>query len=181
MPPMEKTANTKQEDEVLYAEDVNREADRQENEGRKEREAWGCRFQRHALLEIARTRTHYGLRNDLLHCAGWFRLLQRQGSSCQCRRHPISNRARSRYHTERAASQPASIRMYVAKQSRWIDPTLRNLLGDWSRRVEERFAGVDGILSSPSPPWRSHSKSLTPSSRSTLEPRLNSSPPTTRR
>jgi len=34
--------------------------------------------------------------------------------------------------------------MYVKHQSRWIDISLRNLLGDWLRRVEERFAGVDG-------------------------------------
>ena len=34
--------------------------------------------------------------------------------------------------------------MYVAKQSRWIDISLRNLVGDWLRRVEERFAGIDG-------------------------------------
>ena len=33
--------------------------------------------------------------------------------------------------------------MYVAHQDRWIDHTLRNLTGDWLRRVEERFAGVD--------------------------------------
>jgi fatty acid synthase subunit beta len=35
--------------------------------------------------------------------------------------------------------------MYVAKQERWVDISLRNLVGDWLRRVEERFAGVDGI------------------------------------
>ncbi|WRT68297.1 uncharacterized protein IL334_005273 [Kwoniella shivajii] len=35
--------------------------------------------------------------------------------------------------------------MYVSKQDRWIDVSLRNLVGDWLRRVEERFAGVDGI------------------------------------
>ena len=35
--------------------------------------------------------------------------------------------------------------MYVAKQERWVDVSLRNLVGDWLRRVEERFAGVDGI------------------------------------
>ncbi|KAH7884386.1 hypothetical protein F5I97DRAFT_1968464 [Phlebopus sp. FC_14] len=34
--------------------------------------------------------------------------------------------------------------MYVGHQSRWIDSTLRNLTGDWLRRVEERFAGVNG-------------------------------------
>ena len=33
--------------------------------------------------------------------------------------------------------------MYVAHQERWIDLSLRNLTGDWLRRVEERFAGVD--------------------------------------
>lgn len=35
--------------------------------------------------------------------------------------------------------------MYVAHQSRWIDTSLRNLLGDWLRRIEERFAGVDKV------------------------------------
>jgi len=35
--------------------------------------------------------------------------------------------------------------MYVANQGRWVDVSLRNLVGDWLRRVEERFAGVDGI------------------------------------
>ncbi|WVQ99903.1 hypothetical protein IAU59_007046 [Kwoniella sp. CBS 9459] len=35
--------------------------------------------------------------------------------------------------------------MYVSKQDRWVDISLRNLVGDWLRRVEERFAGVDGI------------------------------------
>jgi enoyl reductase-like protein len=34
--------------------------------------------------------------------------------------------------------------MYVEKQQRWVDVTLRNLLGDWLRRVEERFSGVEG-------------------------------------
>ncbi|KAH7913599.1 hypothetical protein BJ138DRAFT_606981 [Hygrophoropsis aurantiaca] len=34
--------------------------------------------------------------------------------------------------------------MYVSHQSRWIDTSLRNLTGDWLRRVEERFAGVNG-------------------------------------
>lgn len=34
--------------------------------------------------------------------------------------------------------------MYVAHQARWIDISLRNLTGDWLRRVEERFAGVNG-------------------------------------
>lgn len=34
--------------------------------------------------------------------------------------------------------------MYVAKQNRWVDVSLRNLVGDWLRRVEERFAGIDG-------------------------------------
>nr|ODN98836.1 hypothetical protein L204_02800 [Cryptococcus depauperatus CBS 7855] len=35
--------------------------------------------------------------------------------------------------------------MWVSKQERWIDVSLRNLVGDWLRRVEERFAGVDGV------------------------------------
>ncbi|KAK7690523.1 hypothetical protein QCA50_005621 [Cerrena zonata] len=34
--------------------------------------------------------------------------------------------------------------MYVAHEERWIDISLRNLTGDWLRRVEERFAGVNG-------------------------------------
>ena len=34
--------------------------------------------------------------------------------------------------------------MYVKHQSRWTDVSLRNLLSDWLRRVEERFAGVNG-------------------------------------
>ena len=34
--------------------------------------------------------------------------------------------------------------MYVAHQERWVDLSLRNLTGDWLRRVEERFAGVNG-------------------------------------
>jgi fatty acid synthase subunit alpha, fungi type len=34
--------------------------------------------------------------------------------------------------------------MFVEKEARWIDLSLRNLTGDWLRRVEERFAGVNG-------------------------------------
>ena len=34
--------------------------------------------------------------------------------------------------------------MFVEKEERWIDLSLRNLTGDWLRRVEERFAGVNG-------------------------------------
>jgi fatty acid synthase subunit alpha len=34
--------------------------------------------------------------------------------------------------------------MYVAHEDRWLDLSLRNLTGDWLRRVEERFAGVNG-------------------------------------
>ncbi len=37
--------------------------------------------------------------------------------------------------------------MYVSKQDRWVDISLRNLTGDWLRRVEERFAGVEGTKS----------------------------------
>ena len=33
--------------------------------------------------------------------------------------------------------------MYVKHQSHWIDISLCNLLGDWLRRVEERFAGIN--------------------------------------
>ncbi|KAI0649410.1 fatty acid synthase [Trametes meyenii] len=36
--------------------------------------------------------------------------------------------------------------MYVTHQERWVDLSLRNLTGDWLRRVEERFAGVNGGL-----------------------------------
>ncbi|TKY88280.1 hypothetical protein EX895_002632 [Sporisorium graminicola] len=32
--------------------------------------------------------------------------------------------------------------MFVASQSRWIDTGYRNLLGDWCRRIEERFSGA---------------------------------------
>jgi hypothetical protein len=34
--------------------------------------------------------------------------------------------------------------MFVSHEKRWVDNTLRNLTGDWLRRVEERFAGVNG-------------------------------------
>ncbi|PPQ94469.1 hypothetical protein CVT25_001102 [Psilocybe cyanescens] len=34
--------------------------------------------------------------------------------------------------------------MFVSHQKRWVDLSLRNLVGDWLRRVEERFAGVNG-------------------------------------
>ncbi|WAQ87289.1 hypothetical protein PtA15_8A193 [Puccinia triticina] len=34
--------------------------------------------------------------------------------------------------------------MYVRHQSRWVDPTLRNLVGDWLRRIEERLSVVNG-------------------------------------
>ncbi|TFY80295.1 hypothetical protein EWM64_g3715 [Hericium alpestre] len=34
--------------------------------------------------------------------------------------------------------------MYVAHEERWVDLSLRNMTGDWLRRVEERFAGVNG-------------------------------------
>ena len=40
--------------------------------------------------------------------------------------------------------------MFVAHQKRWVDTSLRNLLGDWLRRVEERFAGVNGVGNKPS-------------------------------
>jgi fatty acid synthase subunit alpha, fungi type len=36
--------------------------------------------------------------------------------------------------------------MFVAHEKRWIDKSLRNLTGDWLRRVEERFAGVNGAV-----------------------------------
>jgi fatty acid synthase subunit alpha, fungi type len=40
--------------------------------------------------------------------------------------------------------------MFVAHQKRWVDTSLRNLLGDWLRRVEERFAGVIWVGNKPS-------------------------------
>lgn len=40
--------------------------------------------------------------------------------------------------------------MFVAHQKRWVDMSLRNLLGDWLRRVEERFAGVNWVGNKPS-------------------------------
>ncbi|TFK33214.1 fatty acid synthase [Crucibulum laeve] len=40
--------------------------------------------------------------------------------------------------------------MFVSHQSRWVDISLRNLTGDWLRRVEERFAGVNGGGTKPS-------------------------------
>lgn len=37
--------------------------------------------------------------------------------------------------------------MYVAHEKRWVDPSLRNLVGDWIRRVEERLSNVNaGIV-----------------------------------
>ncbi|KAK0559784.1 fatty acid synthase alpha subunit Lsd1 [Tilletia horrida] len=33
--------------------------------------------------------------------------------------------------------------LFDAHQSRWIDPSLQRLMGDWLRRVEERFAGIE--------------------------------------
>jgi fatty acid synthase subunit alpha len=35
--------------------------------------------------------------------------------------------------------------MFVLHEKRWVDSSLRNLTGDWLRRVEERFAGVNGV------------------------------------
>ncbi|KAF7312560.1 Fatty acid synthase subunit alpha [Mycena indigotica] len=40
--------------------------------------------------------------------------------------------------------------MFVAHEQRWVDVSLRNLTGDWLRRVEERFAGVNGGGQKPS-------------------------------
>ncbi|KAF7374647.1 Fatty acid synthase subunit alpha [Mycena sanguinolenta] len=40
--------------------------------------------------------------------------------------------------------------MFVAHEKRWVDISLRNLTGDWLRRVEERFAGVNGGGDKPS-------------------------------
>ncbi|KAG5646963.1 hypothetical protein DXG03_001686 [Asterophora parasitica] len=40
--------------------------------------------------------------------------------------------------------------MFVSHEKRWVDKSLRNLTGDWLRRVEERFAGVNGSAAKPS-------------------------------
>jgi fatty acid synthase subunit alpha len=40
--------------------------------------------------------------------------------------------------------------MFVAHEKRWVDVSLRNLTGDWLRRVEERFVGVNGSGGKPS-------------------------------
>ncbi|KAG6910835.1 hypothetical protein DXG01_007150 [Tephrocybe rancida] len=40
--------------------------------------------------------------------------------------------------------------MFVSHEKRWVDLSLRNLTGDWLRRVEERFAGVNGSAAKPS-------------------------------
>lgn len=40
--------------------------------------------------------------------------------------------------------------MFVSHEKRWVDISLRNLTGDWLRRVEERFAGVNGAATKPS-------------------------------
>lgn len=40
--------------------------------------------------------------------------------------------------------------MFVKHEKRWVDTSLRNLTGDWLRRVEERFAGVNGSGGKPS-------------------------------
>ena len=34
--------------------------------------------------------------------------------------------------------------MFVSHEKRWVDNSKRNLTGDWLRRVEKRFAGVNG-------------------------------------
>jgi fatty acid synthase subunit alpha len=36
--------------------------------------------------------------------------------------------------------------MFIGHEKRWIDTSLKNLTGDWLRRVEERFAGVNGVV-----------------------------------
>ncbi|KAJ7808682.1 hypothetical protein B0H14DRAFT_3761317 [Mycena olivaceomarginata] len=40
--------------------------------------------------------------------------------------------------------------MFMSHEKRWVDVSLRNLTGDWLRRVEERFAGVNGGSDKPS-------------------------------
>jgi fatty acid synthase subunit alpha, fungi type len=34
--------------------------------------------------------------------------------------------------------------LYISYQYRWFDLSLHNLTSDWLRRIEERFAGVNG-------------------------------------
>ncbi|KAE8239480.1 hypothetical protein A4X06_0g8243 [Tilletia controversa] len=41
------------------------------------------------------------------------------------------------------ANNVAEMLLFVAHQSRWIDASLQRLMGDWLRRVEERFAGIE--------------------------------------
>jgi fatty acid synthase subunit alpha, fungi type len=36
--------------------------------------------------------------------------------------------------------------MFVSHEKRWVNMSLRNLTGDWLRRVEERFTRVDGAV-----------------------------------
>ena len=58
--------------------------------------------------------------------------------------------------------------MYVAHQGRWVDVSLRNLAGDWLRRIEERFVGVTTTARRPPSSSRTTSStSRTRSSRST--------------
>jgi Domain of unknown function (DUF1729) len=40
--------------------------------------------------------------------------------------------------------------MCVSHKRRWVDMSLRNLTGDWLRRVKERFAGVSSSSGKPS-------------------------------
>jgi hypothetical protein len=40
--------------------------------------------------------------------------------------------------------------VFVTHEERWIDVWLKNLTGDWLRRVEEHFAGVNGSDGKPS-------------------------------
>jgi hypothetical protein len=69
--------------------------------------------------------------------------------------------------------------MYVTHEDRWLNLSLRNLAGDWLRRIEERFAGMNG--SGPKLPncnliaaSTSHPRSLPVSSKSILSRRSRS-------
>ena len=49
----------------------------------------------------------------------------------------------------------------------WIDTSLKHLTGDWLGRVEERFAGVNGVVKArlavfhnPGPSWRLSSRRI---------------------
>jgi len=36
------------------------------------------------------------------------------------------------------------VRLMLVEEDRWVEISLRNLTGDWLRRVKDRFVGVNG-------------------------------------